>query len=89
MSRSAVKPPDKRLLTRAEAAGYCNISAAAFDSTCPVQPIAFGQDRRLERYDVRALDQWIDRLSFTGSVKTKEQALAELDDDDDGPRRRR
>jgi hypothetical protein len=80
--------PSKRLLTRAEAAAYCGVSAGAFDSICPVRPIALGSDRRLERYDIQSLDQWIDRLSLPASASTtKEQALAELGNGN-GSRRR-
>jgi hypothetical protein len=90
MKLAAVVPPPKRLLTRTEAAGYCGMSLTTFDSVCPVRPIAFGSDRRLKRYDVQALNLWIDRLSLPAPAsKTKEQALAELDNDDYGPRTRR
>ncbi len=80
MTRSAVLAPSKRLLTRAEAAAYCGVSLTTFASICPVRPLALGPDKRLERYDVIALDQWIDRLSAseTGSTKTKEDRLAEF-----------
>ncbi len=60
MSARAVIPP--RLLTRQQAAGYCGLSVPTFEATCPVRPIALGDERRLERYDMRALDAWIDGL---------------------------
>jgi hypothetical protein len=77
---TAVSMPSKRLLTRAEAAGYCGMSLTSFDNICPVRPLALGPDKRLERYDLLALDRWIDRLanSETGSGKTKESRLAEF-----------
>jgi hypothetical protein len=34
---------------------------------CPVRPIALGADKRLERYDVVALNEWIDGLSQKGA----------------------
>jgi hypothetical protein len=51
-----------RLLTKAQAASYCGLSIRAFATLCPVRPLALGADRRLERYDIVALDEWIDRL---------------------------
>lgn len=90
MRQAAVIAPFKRLLTRAEAAAYCGVSLPTFDTICPVRAIVLGDDKRLERFDVQALNEWIDRLSLPASAsKTKEQALAELDDDDHGPRKRR
>jgi len=55
-----------RLLTKAEAASYCGVSLGAFSTLCPVGPIALGADKRLERYDVVALNEWIDGLSQKG-----------------------
>lgn len=49
-----------RLLTREQAAAYCGVSSATFKGICPVRPIALGASKRLERYDLRALEQWID-----------------------------
>jgi hypothetical protein len=33
------------------------------EGVCPVAPISLGEGKRMERYDVRALDAWIDSLS--------------------------
>ena len=52
----------RRLLTRAQAAAYCGISAATFSTRYPVRPIALGADKRLERYDIVALNEWVDSL---------------------------
>jgi hypothetical protein len=57
-----------RLLTKAEAASYCGVSLGAFSTLCPVGPIALGADKRLERYDIVALNEWIDGLSKKGSA---------------------
>lgn len=65
--------PVSRLLTVSAAAEYCNLSPKAFQRTCPVRPIALGEDARLLRYDRRALDRWIDGLS----------GVAVADDEDD------
>jgi hypothetical protein len=52
-----------RLLTREQAAAYCGVSLPTFMGICPVLPIALGASKRLERYDLRALEQWIDTFS--------------------------
>jgi predicted DNA-binding transcriptional regulator AlpA len=49
-----------RLLTKAEAAAYCGISAALFDRLCPVRPLRFSE--RLVRFDVSDIDSWIEAL---------------------------
>jgi hypothetical protein len=36
---------------------------------CPVAPIALGTSKRSHRYDVRALDRWIDGLAQQDNVK--------------------
>jgi hypothetical protein len=56
------------------------MSLTSFENICPVRPLALGPDKRLERYDLLALDRWIDRLanSEPGSVKTKADRLAEF-----------
>ncbi|MGI3900542.1 MAG: helix-turn-helix transcriptional regulator [Janthinobacterium lividum] len=48
-----------RLLTRQQAAAYCGVSVPTFNAHCPVVPLAMGPGKRLERFDVRALDEWI------------------------------
>ncbi len=67
-----------RLLTKAEAASYCGLSVAAFTALCPVRPIALGEDKRLERYDVVALNEWIDGLG-SDSRKLGRDWLAAMD----------
>jgi hypothetical protein len=71
-----------RLLTRAEAASYCGLSHTAFSTLCPVRPIALGNDKRLERFDVVALNKWIDRLA-AGSGELGRDWLAVMDRDND------
>lgn len=67
MRSEALRPPTKRLLTVAEAASYCGVSVPTFERICPISPISLDasgrNDRRLMRYDVVALDGWIDLLS--------------------------
>ena len=90
VSRSPrITVPSKRLLTAAEAAGYCGMSEGSFARLCPVKPISFGTCEKLRRFDVVALDGWIDRLNQGESTGvSREAALAGLDDDNDGPRER-
>lgn len=67
-----------RLMTPARAAAYCDMSLTAFRSRCPVAPIDFG-DKRLDRYDRRDIDEWIDGLrnSVAGIISVSD-ALAEF-----------
>ena len=51
-----------RLLKKQQAAAYCGVSVSTFAAVCPVTPIALGVGKRLERYDIRDLDDWIERL---------------------------
>jgi hypothetical protein len=67
-----------RLLTKAQAAAYCGISVGRFSMLCPVRPLALGADKRLERYDVVALNQWIDSLGST-FLERETDWLAALD----------
>ena len=55
----------KRMLTAAEAAHHCGRPGKRFILECPVAPVKF-QNGDL-RYDVRDLDDWLDRLSDRSS----------------------
>jgi hypothetical protein len=61
-----------RLLTKNQAAAYCGVSVATFATLCPVRPIALGNSKRLERFDTRTLDLWIDRLADKGTTTGKD-----------------
>jgi hypothetical protein len=76
-----------RLLARAEAAASCGVSVPIFSAQCPIRPVALGTGKRLERYDVRALDQWIDALSNGASSSTKNWLAALEPEYDDPPRK--
>ncbi|MFC6447458.1 helix-turn-helix transcriptional regulator [Shinella zoogloeoides] len=68
-----------RLLTKSQAAAYCGISTQTFGSVCPVRAIALGVGVRMERYDIRAIDAWIDQLAGAGeSLRTADQLLDAL-----------
>lgn len=71
-----------RLFTRSQAAAYCGLSAGTFASVCPVAPIAFNQSKKLQRYDKRALDRWIDGLAQNDNVGDSDW-LARFDENDD------
>lgn len=62
-TRTSTSDVAPRLLTRSQAAAYCSISVATFTVVCDVRPIALGPSKRLERFDTRALDAWIDALA--------------------------
>lgn len=49
---------------------------------CPVHPIALGSDKRLERYDIVALNAWIDSLK-AGAIERGFDWLRTMDADDD------
>jgi hypothetical protein len=53
----------KRLLAINEAAEYCGIGRESFAVHCPVKPIRIRPGQRGLRYDLRAIDAWIDSLS--------------------------
>ena len=60
---------NKRLFTKQHAADYCDISVPAFNTVCPVRPICLGDNRRLDRWDKKALDLWLDGVSgFSGPI---------------------
>lgn len=73
-----------RLLTRRQAALYCGISVKAFDTHCPVRAISLGPDERLWRYDVRAIDKWIDLLVAEPTSKNVDWLQRIGDDDHEG-----
>jgi hypothetical protein len=79
-SRATIAP---RLLTRRQAAEYCGVSVETFAVHCPVRPIAIGPGKRLERFDVTALDRWIDLLNDRRTGSSRDW-LAALEDEDDG-----
>jgi hypothetical protein len=45
---------------------------------CPVSPVALGEGKRLERYDIRSLDAWLDKLG-DGSASLDNDWLDKLD----------
>ncbi len=77
------QPPAARLLTRAQAAVYCGFCSSTVSTLCPVRPISLGHDKRLERYDVVALNDWIDRLG-EGSMQLGRDWLSAMDKENDG-----
>jgi|SanBayMetagenome_1026888.scaffolds.fasta_scaffold74991_1 hypothetical protein len=53
--------PDKRLLSRQEAASYCGMSVPVFERVCPIAPLDLG-DTRLHRWDIERINAWIDGM---------------------------
>lgn len=53
--------PEKRLLSRQEAAAYCGMSVPAFERVCPIAPLDLG-GARLHRWDVNRINAWIDAM---------------------------
>lgn len=65
-----------RLLTKSQAAQYCGLSVATFGGTCPVRPISLGHGVRMERYDLRDIDKWID--SFKAGSGAPKSVLEQI-----------
>ncbi len=57
MTRAALPPPSRRLLTTDEAASYCGVSAPTLKAHVRIAPVKIGNS---VRYDVRELDRWLD-----------------------------
>ena len=80
----ALPLPRSRLITLSEAASFCSLTVPVFERTCPVMPINLSpdgrDDRRLLRYDVMALNEWIDTIGgrVSGAPEHRDW-LAELD----------
>jgi hypothetical protein len=77
-----------RLLSRTEAAVYCGVSVPTFTLVCPISPVALGKGKRLERYDIRSLDAWLDKLSNDGASLNNDW-LAKWESEHDGRARER
>ena len=50
-----------QLLTEKEAAAYCGVEVGAFRALCPIKPVTVAGGG--QRWELRALDGWIDFLS--------------------------
>jgi hypothetical protein len=73
---SVPRRANSRLLTRAQAAEYCGVGITTFTMLCPVRPIALGKSKRLERFDIVALDRWIDGMSADGAISGRDWLAA-------------
>jgi hypothetical protein len=80
VKNAAQIPP--RLLSLSLAAAYCGVSTEMFLRACPVRSIALGPSARLRRWDLQALDRWID--GFNDNERKEPQPadawLAKMDD---------
>jgi hypothetical protein len=72
-----------RMLTRQQAATYCGVSVPTFMLVCPISPVALGEGKRMERYDIRSLDRWLDKLGNCGASLNNDW-LAKWDFEHDG-----
>jgi hypothetical protein len=59
-TRPGIQP---RLVCKADAAAYCGVCPAVFDRVCPVPSVSLEEGRRLARWDLTKLDEWIDGLT--------------------------
>lgn len=71
-ARAAIQP---RMLTKEQAAAYCGVSVPTFIDICPLPPVSLGPDARLNRWDVRALDEWLDKIAGTGSPAARPTSM--------------
>ena len=77
-AEGSVRNLTPRLLTKGDAVAYYRMSCPTFQQVCPVSPIAFGKGKRLIRYDVRDLDEWLDRLKENGAPSSADGWLGRL-----------
>ena len=75
-----------RLLTRDQAAAYCGVSAAHFTDTIGREVPAV-MVRATMRWDVRALDRWIDQKSGLYNASERQRSIAERLNADQNSRR--
>lgn len=73
----ALPLPTRRLLTTDEAAAYCGVSSATMLAHVKVPPVKIGNS---VRYDVRALDRWLDTKGQSEPM-TGDDWLRLLDED--------
>lgn len=75
--RRAVAAIQPRLLTPDEAAAYLGYTSTAVLASIPVEPLRLSKDgvRASPRYDLHALDAWLDNLS--GIMPVADPATAE------------
>lgn len=64
----------RRMLPLKEAAFYVGIPAVRFPAECEVRPVAMPHGKKL--YDVRDLDDWIDRVK--GANLDEDSMIARL-----------
>lgn len=64
-----------RMLKKSDAAAYCGVSAARFETLCRVTAVLYPDGTRL--WDVRDLDAWVDGLK-TGALDSDEAILERL-----------
>ncbi|MCW2284722.1 hypothetical protein M2323_002609 [Rhodoblastus acidophilus] len=91
MRRANQREISPRLLTKQQAAEYCGLSLATFSAVCPVAPLAMQRladgtsNKRLERFDVHLIDEWLDKLSQAdGALSSCDDWLSRMDKADDG-----
>jgi hypothetical protein len=68
----------KRLLTKPEAAQYCNIPVSRFGSVCSIRPVQITP--RDCGYDKIDLDQWIDQHKHPGQLSEQDEIIKKLNE---------
>ena len=73
--RAAFSDP-RRMLTRREAAVYCGVPVCRFPVAVSVKPVAMPHGKML--YDIKDLDDWLDRLKAGAPNDADEDILSKL-----------
>lgn len=69
--------PLKRMLVKDEAATYCSLPKARFGALCPVRPVKLHESTG-DVWDIRDLDQWLDRMKNGRSDLTDDEIVSKL-----------
>lgn len=64
------------MLTKREAAAYCGVPISRFPVAVSVKPVAMPHGKSL--YDIRDLDEWLDRLKTGEPNDDDEDILSKL-----------
>jgi hypothetical protein len=67
----------KRLLSKPEAAQYCNIPVSRFGSVCSIKPVQMTE--RDSGYDKNDLDHWIEQHKQPTQLSDEDEMIEKLD----------
>lgn len=76
MNRHSANTHLRRMLTKREAAIYCGVPINRFPAAVSVPPISMPHGKML--YDIKDLDNWLDRLKTGAPNDADEDILSKL-----------